>query len=157
MIKNTGEITLGQNCKLTTPEVILKTPSQLHSKVIMAHLAKFNINSTRETNDENNVKPSKKLKLKQVIDNPIKLIELSNSLNKINKELEKNEENILPNKYFVYPIGSATIITIILIIIGLTLCIIRKRRRNNRVGADRQNRLGNKSPKCGIYRVDHLK
>jgi len=56
----------------------------------MADLPKFKIISIRETNDENNIKPSKKLKLKQVIDNPIKLIELSNSLNEINKELEKN-------------------------------------------------------------------
>jgi len=106
MIKNTGKITLGLNCKLTTPEVTLKTTSQLHSKVIIAHLPKFNITSIQEINDENNIKLSKKLKLKQVIDNPIKLIELSNSLNEINKELEKNEENILYNKYFVYPIGS---------------------------------------------------
>jgi len=132
IIKNTGKITLGQNCKLTTPEVTLKTTSQLHSKVIMAHLPKFNITSIRETNNENDIKSSKKLKLKQVIDNPIKLIELSHSLNEINKELEKSEENIFQNKYFVYPMGSATIITIILIIIGLTLCVIKKRRRNNR-------------------------
>jgi len=50
MIKNTGKITLGPNCKLTTPEVTLKTTSQLHSKIIMAHLPKFNITSIRETN-----------------------------------------------------------------------------------------------------------
>jgi len=57
----------------------------------MAHLLKFNIISIRETNDEkNSIKPSKKLKLKQVIDNPIKLIKLSNNLNEIHKELEKN-------------------------------------------------------------------
>jgi len=99
MIKNTGKITLGPNCKLTTPEVTLKTTSQFHSKDIMTLLPKFNITSIQETN-ENNIKPSKKLKLKQVIDNPIKLIELSNNLNEINKELEKNKENILQNKYF---------------------------------------------------------
>jgi len=45
-----------------------------------------------------------KLKLKQVIDNVVKLIEL-NGLNQINKELEENEENIFYNKYFVYPVG----------------------------------------------------
>jgi len=39
----------------------------------MANLHKFNITSIQETNDKNNVKPLKKLKLKQVIDNPIKL------------------------------------------------------------------------------------
>jgi len=68
----------------------------------LAHLSKFNITLIRETNDENNVTSLKKLRLKQVINNPIKLIELSNSLNEINKELEKNEESILHNKYFVY-------------------------------------------------------
>jgi len=40
--------------------------------------------------------------MKQVIDNPIKLIEFSNNLNKINKELEESEENILYNKHFVH-------------------------------------------------------
>jgi len=50
-----------------------------------------------------------------VIDNPVKLIELSNSLNEINKELEKSEENILHNKYFVYPVESVTIIIILVI------------------------------------------
>jgi len=96
----------------------------------MAHLSTFNISLIKE--NVNNLKPSKRLSLKQVIDNPIKQIELSDSLNQINKELEQNEENILQNKYFVYPIGSATIITIILIIIGLMIYIIKKWRRNNR-------------------------
>jgi len=133
MMRNTGKFMLGPKCKLTTPEVTLKTTSQLHSKFIMAYLLKFNIISIQEPNDENNVKLLKKLKLKQVIDNPIKLIKLSNSLNEINKELKKNEENILHNKYFVYPVRSVTIITIILVIIGLALCVSKKRRRNNRM------------------------
>jgi len=65
MIESTGKITLEPNCKLTTPEVTLKRTNQLHSKIIMAHLPKFNITSIRETNDKNNAKPLKKLKLKQ--------------------------------------------------------------------------------------------
>jgi len=64
VIRNTGKITLRPNCKLATPEVTLKTTSQLHSKIIMAHLPKFNITSIQEINDENNVEPLKKLKLK---------------------------------------------------------------------------------------------
>jgi len=140
MIRNTGKITREPNCKLTTPEVTLKTISQLDSKlIIVAHLPKFNINSIQETNEKNNVK-FKKLKLKQVIDNPIKLIELSNSLNEINKELEENEENMFHNKYFVYPVGSVTIITIILVIIKLALCVSKKRRRNNRAIPIRSNK-----------------
>jgi len=132
IIKNTGKITLEPNCKLTTPEITLKTTSQLHPKVIMAHLPTFNISLIKESKNENNLKPSKRLSLKQVIDNPIKLIELSDSLNQINKELEQNEGNIFQNKYFVYPIGSATIIMIILIVIGLIICVTKKWKRNNR-------------------------
>jgi len=123
IIKNTGKITLEPNCKLTIPELTLKTTSQLHPKVTMAHLPTFNISLIKESKNENNLKPSKRLSLKQVIDNPIKLIELSDSLNQINKELEQNEGNIFQNKYFVYPIESATIITIILIVIGLIICV----------------------------------
>jgi len=132
MIKNTGKITLEPNCKLTTPELTLKTTSQLHPKVIMAHLPTLNISLIKESKNENNLKPSKRLSLKQVIDNPIKLVELSDSLNQINKELEQNEENILQNKYFVYPMGSATIITIILIVIALIICVTKKWKRKNR-------------------------
>jgi len=71
-----------------------------------------------------------------MIDNPVKLIararKLSNSLNEINKELKESEDNILHNKYFVYPVGSVTIITIILIIIELTLCVSKKWRHNKK-------------------------
>jgi len=35
MIRNTGKITLGPNYKLMTPEVTLKTTSQLHSKIFI--------------------------------------------------------------------------------------------------------------------------
>jgi len=45
------KITLELNCKLTTPEVTLKTTSQLHSKVIMAHIPKFNITSVISPRD----------------------------------------------------------------------------------------------------------
>jgi len=96
----------------------------------MAHFPTFNIFLINEFKNENNLKPSKRLSLKQLIDNPIKLIELSDSLNQINKELEQNEENIFQNKYFVYPIGS-TIITIIFIVIGLIICVTKKWKRNN--------------------------
>jgi len=54
----------------------------------MAHLPTFNISLIKESKNENNLKPSKRFSLKQVIDNPIKVIELSDSLNQINKELE---------------------------------------------------------------------
>jgi len=64
IIRNISKITLGLNCKLTIPKVMLKIISQLNSKFIMAHFPKFNIISIQETNDKNNVKPLKKLKLK---------------------------------------------------------------------------------------------
>jgi len=49
IIKNTDKITLEPNCKLTTPELTLKTTSQLHPKVIMAHLSTFNISLIKES------------------------------------------------------------------------------------------------------------
>jgi len=49
MIRNNVKITLGPNCTLTTPEITLKTTSQLHSKFIITHLPKFNITSIQET------------------------------------------------------------------------------------------------------------
>jgi len=48
LINNTGKIILEPNCRLTTPEVTLKTTDQLESKFIAAHLPKFNINRISE-------------------------------------------------------------------------------------------------------------
>jgi len=91
LIKNTGKITLEPNCKLTTAQITLKTTNQLESKFITAHLPKFNINRISENID--NKYPIEKFQLKHVIDNPIKLIDLSNSLSEMNKEIEQDEIN----------------------------------------------------------------
>jgi len=92
----------------------------------MAHLPKFNVTSIQETNNKYSVKPIKKLQFIQMIDNPIKLIEFSNSLNEVNRELKESEDNTLHNKYFIYPVGSVTIIAIILVIVEITLCFSKK-------------------------------
>jgi len=68
-----------------------------------------------------------------VIDNPIKLIVLSNNLNEINKKLKESEDKILYNKYFVYSVESVTIIAIIFVIVGITLCVFKKERRSKNV------------------------
>jgi len=92
VINNTGKITLEPNCKLLTPDVTLKTRSQIESKFITAHLPKFNITRISENivNNKDTKNTIEKLQLRHVIDNPTKLIDFSNSLNEINNELEKS-------------------------------------------------------------------
>jgi len=77
-------------------------------------------------NVKNSIKSIGKLQLKHVIDNPTKLIDLSNSLSEIDKKLEKGEDNIFQNKYFIYPVGSITLVITVFTIIGITIHITRK-------------------------------
>jgi len=134
VINNIGKITLEPNCKLITPEVTLKTRSQIESKFITAHLPKFNITRISENivNDKDNKNPIERLQLRHVIDNPTKLIDLSNSLNEINNELEKGENDIFQNKYFMYPIGSINFVIILCTIIAIIIYICKRcRMRKN--------------------------
>jgi len=128
LINNTDKITLESNCRLTTTEVTLRTINQIESKFITAHLPKFNINRISENvvNNKYNKNPIEKLQLKHVIDNSTKLINLSNSLNEINKELEKDEDNIFQNKYFIYPVGSISSVITVCAIIGITIYTCKK-------------------------------
>jgi len=128
LINNTGKITLQPNCRLATPDVTLKTTNQIESKFITAHLPKYNINQISEkiVNNKYNKKQIEKLQLKHVIDNPTKLIDFSNSLSEINKELDKNENNIFQNKDFIYPVGSISFVITVCIIIAITIFIYNK-------------------------------
>jgi len=65
----------------------------------------------------------KKTKLKQVIKDPLELIKLSLNIDEISDNLENEENNIFRNKYFVYPVGSGTLVIIIAIIIGIVIWV----------------------------------
>jgi len=54
------------------------------------------------------------------------LIDLSNSLSEINKELKKGEDNIFQNKYFTYSVGSITLVITVFTVIGITIYITKK-------------------------------
>jgi len=85
---------------------------------LLIKLAKMNI--------KDSIKSIGKLQLKHVIDNLTKLIDLSNSLSEINKKLEKGKDNIFQNKYFIYPVGSITLVITVFTVIGITIYITRK-------------------------------
>jgi len=51
----------------------------------------------------------------------MKLIDLSKS--EIDKKLEKDKDNIFQNKYFIYPVGSITLVIAVFTVIGITIYI----------------------------------
>jgi len=99
----------------------------------------FNLNLNYKSNS--GIKTAKKLK--QVIKNPLELAKLSLSLEEISHSIENQGSSIFRNKYFMYPVGSGTVIIIIVGIIGIVTWKIKKiktKRRTKEVNTEIERR-----------------
>jgi hypothetical protein len=132
-IERTGKLSINENCKLTTPDIIIKTKRQTNMKPIQMHLADFNLTLTTE-NRPNKEQAKKEIRLEPVIRNPSELMELSLDLNEINKELDQPQESLIKNPYVIYPVGSTLTILLIVSVIGISICITKriKKRKSDR-------------------------
>jgi len=68
----------------------------------------------------------KNTKLKQVIKDPLELTKLSLRVEEISHNVENQGNNILSNKYFMYPVGSGTLVIIIVSIVGIIIWKVKK-------------------------------
>jgi len=99
----------------------------------------FNLSLNYKSN--NVIKTAKKLK--QVIKNPLELTKLSLSVEEISRNIENKRSSIFRNKYFMYPVGSGTLIIIIASIIGIVTWKIKKiktKRRTKEVNTEIERR-----------------
>ncbi|XP_071579737.1 uncharacterized protein [Temnothorax nylanderi] len=128
-IEKTGKITLRDNCKITTPDIILETKNRIYTKHVQMYLPELNVTNTIEKSItlDNKLDSEKEIKLEPVIKDPSELIKLSLSLDEIKKEVENNQPSVFSNKNIVYPVGSATIIVVIVSIIIVIIYVIKKK------------------------------
>lgn len=129
-INGTGKIEMTGNCKLNTPDMIITTRSQPNTKILNIILPHFNITRTKHT-----ATSEPKTNLRPIIRNGKELAELSLSLENAKKYLEDKTVNVLTNKNIMYPLGSGTIIVII---IAITIGIILGRKKYKNEKAKRQ-------------------
>jgi len=128
IINGTGKIKLSNNCRLTTPDVIVTTQQQLNARYIHTHLPEFNLTLIRDSMDDRNIKPNKQTQLEPIIKDAEELTKLSVSLGEIRENLDK-EQGIFQNKYVTYSLGSSTVLIILASGIGLSLWYIKKKKQ----------------------------
>jgi len=74
-------------------------------------------NLSLDYKSDNEIKTAKNTKLKQVIKDLLELTKLS--VEEISHNIENQGNNIFNNKYFMYPVGSGTLVIIIVSIVGI--------------------------------------
>ncbi|KAL6268241.1 hypothetical protein P5V15_001360 [Pogonomyrmex californicus] len=114
ILEETGKIKLKDNCKLITPNVILKARKIEGIKYIQNYLPEYNITLEIKNKDTDKNKLAKTDTLRQIIKNPVDLTKLSISLEEIRETLEDNDYNLLKNKYTVYSMGTCVVIITII-------------------------------------------
>jgi len=122
MLDKTGKLSVNKKCTIITPHVILRTQNAIKIKEIQAYVPTFNLTLDCKSNNKikSEIKIAEKTKLKQVIKDPL-LTKLSLSVEEISNSIENQENNIFRNKYFMYSVGSGTLIIIIANIIGVII------------------------------------
>jgi len=137
-LKKTGKLSVNKKCTVITPHVTLRTEKAIKVKEIQAYIPTFNL--TLEYKSDYKItsekKTAEKIKLKQVITDPLELTKLSLSVEEINNSIDNQENSIIKSKYFVYPVSSGTLIVIIAIIIGAI--IWKKGAKRQKVEAERE-------------------
>ena len=124
MIENTGKITLEKNCKLITPEIIIKAPKKLHGTEIDSYLPEFNISLLSEkskTEQEKSIQ--QKVEIKNINQNSSELNNFKSKLQETTNDLDNIEKTYFQSKQFIYPMATSEI-TVLLVIIAITTAII---------------------------------
>lgn len=125
ILKNTGRITLRDNCKLTSTDITIQTKTITYETETETFLPEYNITIPKTNDYTNNNEP----RLKDVTNNSVELKELSNKLVEINNDLHENKSNFFKQKQFIYPMTSSGITTIIIVILVIWIIIQNKKNK----------------------------
>ena len=123
-LNRSGKITVNAGCSLTSRFVILRAPEQEITHQIVAHVPGYNLSRLREE-DKRRLKPVSVPQLQKVIKDSNELTALSQSLDEITSQT--NNTNFIET--IAYPMGSATLISIVIISIVIIIVIVNKRRK----------------------------
>jgi len=114
ILNKTGKLSVNKKCTIVTSHVTLRTQKAIATKESQTCVSTFNL--TLEYKSSNEIKSEEKIanktKLKQVIKDLLELTKLSLNVEEISDNLEIEENNIFRNKYFVYSVGSGTLVII---------------------------------------------
>ncbi|XP_067216243.1 uncharacterized protein [Linepithema humile] len=123
VIKRTGKITLKENCKVIATDMTIKTKNVEQIANIQTYLPNFNLTFSKDQNTQNKKSPLQGLKFKKIIQDPKELMDLSNKLEEINKDVNDNLKNPFAEQAFVYPMTTSSIAVVIAIILAIILGI----------------------------------
>jgi len=130
ILDKTGKLSINKKCIITTSHVNLHTQKAITIKEIQAYIPTFNL--SLDYKNDNEINTAKNTKLKQVIKHPLELTKLSLRVEEISHNVENQGNNILSNKYFIYPVGSGTLVIIIVSIAGIIIWKVKKVKKTNR-------------------------
>lgn len=119
-IKNTGKITLQDNCKITTQDVTIENKGIIQGGSIDTYLPKTNIPLLRDSNDS-------RQDIKNIVHNHAELAEIRSKLKILDSELRNNDETFYTQKQFIVPMATSGLLTIALIALIVWISINIKR------------------------------
>lgn len=126
IIRNTGKIILRGKCKLTIADMTLQSTETNYETDIETYLPEVNVTLLRDhdtlTQDNDT--------LKDVIKHRAELTKLKDRIEKVDSDLQVNEQKFFVKKQFIYPMASSGIITLILIL--LIIWMVIKNRKNKK-------------------------
>jgi len=128
--------------------VTLHTRKTIAIKEIQAYIPTFNLSLDYKIGSEINT--AKNIKLKQVIKDPLELTKLSLRVEEINHDVDNQSDNILSNKYFMYPVGSGTLVIIIIGIAGIIIWKVKKVKTKRQIEKTIEKYKGAKTTPCYI-------
>jgi len=126
IIKNTGKIILKGKCKLTTPDVTIQSKETIFQTETEMYLPETNMTLLR---DQKLLTSNKTLD--SILQHRAELGGLKAKLERINNDIENNEQEFFAKKQFIYPMALSGIITIIVTIIVAYIIIQRKNKNKN--------------------------
>ena len=117
------------NCKLTTPDMTIKTKKSKITSYIQTHVPEYNLTFSRDKQTNKNTDDSQLIKLRKIIQKPNELMELSKTLDETDKQLDN--DNFTTHKYVTYSIVSSFTGTIIIIMAIAIVYVIRRNKSKN--------------------------
>ena len=132
-IERTGRITFKNSCKIATENAIIKSLKASYETRVEAYLPQYNISLIQKSDSTNDTDIARKIKLKEVIQNPTELESYKQKIDEINNEIEKRPNSIFQSPHFIFPMAtSGTTIVIVTIVIVIGIIVIRKKMRGSR-------------------------
>ena len=128
-ITQSGIITLKNNCKISSKEVILRNKKTVHEQDYVIKTAPLYKLNTELTGLVNTAKPLTQVQLDRIIKDPSEFSQLYKQLDQIDNNLSEESRNTnIPIWHIVYP-SATTILIITIIILAIIIYLVLRRKK----------------------------